>query len=254
MEKIDTVILAGGFGTRISEKTKIIPKPMISIGNDPILLHIIKKYHRAGIDSFVIATGYKFNIVNDFFKKKSLNYEKIEKNSFSFNYKIEKKIIKIKTIFTGHKTLTGTRILKIKRYIKTKKFFLTYGDGLSNVNLKELLNFHNRNKRIATITAVRPPVRFGELVIKNDLVTSFKEKPQLNDGWINGGFFVFEDNFFKIINQKQNVMLERQPLESLTKKKKLIAYKHKGFWQCMDTLRDYNILKKLNKKNAPWKK
>jgi glucose-1-phosphate cytidylyltransferase len=254
VEKIDTVILAGGFGTRISEKTKIIPKPMISIGNDPILLHIIKKYHRAGIDSFVIATGYKFNIVNDFFKKKSLNYEKIEKNSFSFNYKIEKKIIKIKTIFTGHKTLTGTRILKIKRYIKTKKFFLTYGDGLSNVNLKELLNFHNRNKRIATITAVRPPVRFGELVIKNDLVTSFKEKPQLNDGWINGGFFVFEDNFFKIINQKQNVMLERQPLESLTKKKKLIAYKHKGFWQCMDTLRDYNILKKLNKKNAPWKK
>lgn len=254
MEKIDTVILAGGFGTRISEKTKIIPKPMISIGNDPILLHIIKKYHRAGIESFVIATGYKFNIVNDFFKKKSLNYEKIEKNSFSFNYKIEKKIIKIKTIFTGHKTLTGTRILKIKRYIKTKKFFLTYGDGLSNVNLKELLNFHNRNKRIATITAVRPPVRFGELVIKNDLVTSFKEKPQLNDGWINGGFFVFEDNFFKIINQKQNVMLERQPLESLTKKKKLIAYKHKGFWQCMDTLRDYNILKKLNKKNAPWKK
>jgi glucose-1-phosphate cytidylyltransferase len=254
VEKIDTVILAGGFGTRISEKTKIIPKPMISIGNDPILLHIIKKYHRAGIESFVIATGYKFNIVNDFFKKKSLNYEKIEKNSFSFNYKIEKKIIKIKTIFTGHKTLTGTRILKIKRYIKTKKFFLTYGDGLSNVNLKELLNFHNRNKRIATITAVRPPVRFGELVIKNDLVTSFKEKPQLNDGWINGGFFVFEDNFFKIINQKQNVMLERQPLESLTKKKKLIAYKHKGFWQCMDTLRDYNILKKLNKKNAPWKK
>jgi len=254
VEKIDTVILAGGFGTRISEKTKIIPKPMISIGNDPILLHIIKKYHRAGIDSFVIATGYKFNIVNDFFKKKSLNYEKIEKNSFSFNYKIEKKIIKIKTIFTGHKTLTGTRILKIKRYIKTKKFFLTYGDGLSNVNLKELLNFHNRNKRIATITAVRPPVRFGELVIKNDLVTSFKEKPQLNDGWINGGFFVFEDNFFKIIKKKKNVMLERQPLESLTKKKKLIAYKHKGFWQCMDTLRDYNILKKLNKKNAPWKK
>ena len=254
MEKIDTVILAGGFGTRISEKTKIIPKPMISIGNDPILLHIIKKYHTAGIESFVIATGYKFNIINDFFKKKSLNYEKIEKNSFSFNYKIEKKIIKIKTIFTGHKTPTGTRILKIKRYIKSKKFFLTYGDGLSNVNLKELLNFHNRNKRIATITAVRPPVRFGELVIKNDLVISFKEKPQLNDGWINGGFFVFEDNFFKIINQKQNVMLERQPLESLTKKKKLIAYKHKGFWQCMDTLRDYNILKKLNKKNAPWKK
>ena len=254
MEKIDAVILAGGFGTRISEKTKIIPKPMIDIGNGPIIIHIIKKYQRAGIESFIIATGYKFNIINNFFKSKCLDYEKIDKNSYSFDYKIKKKIIKIKTIFTGYKTLTGTRILKIKRYIKTKKFFLTYGDGLSDVNLKRLLNFHNRYKKIATITGVRPPVRFGELVIKNDLVTSFKEKPQLNDGWINGGFFVFEDSFFKVISKRKNVMLERQPLESLTKKKKLIAYKHKGFWQCMDTMRDYNILKKLNRKNAPWKK
>ena len=254
MEKIDTVILAGGFGTRISEKTKIIPKPMIYIGNEPILIHIIKKYHRAGIESFIIATGYKFNIINDFFKLRCFNLKKIYKNSYSFDYKIKKKIIKIKVIFTGHTTLTGTRILKIRKYIKTKTFFLTYGDGLSDVNLKKLLFFHNKHKKIATITAVRPPVRFGELVIKNDLVTSFKEKPQLKDGWINGGFFVFKDSFFKIISKKKNVMLERQPLESLTKKQKLIAYKHKGFWQCMDTLRDYNILKKLNKKNAPWKK
>ena len=254
MEKIDTVILAGGFGSRISEKTKIIPKPMINIGKEPIIIHIIKKYNKVGIDSFIIATGYKFNFINSFFKSKSSNFEKIEKNSYSFDYEIKKKIIKIKTIFTGEKTLTGTRILKIKKYIKTKKFFLTYGDGLSDVNLKKLLNFHNKNKKIATITGVRPPVRFGELVIKNNLVTSFKEKPQLNDGWINGGFFVFEDSFFKIISKKKNVMLERQPLESLTRKKKLIAFKHKGFWQCMDTLRDYYILKKLNKHNAPWKK
>ena len=254
MEKIDTVILAGGFGSRISEKTKIIPKPMINIGKEPIIVHIIRKYHRAGIESFIIATGYKFNIINDFFKSRCLNYEKIEKNSYSFDYEIKKKIIKIKTIFTGEKTLTGTRILKIKKYIKTKKFFLTYGDGLSDVNLKKLLYFHDKNKKIATITGVRPPVRFGELVIKNNLVTSFKEKPQLNDGWINGGFFVFEKSFFKIINKKKNVMLERQPLESLTRKKELSAFKHNSFWQCMDTLRDYNILIKLNKKNAPWKK
>lgn len=254
MEKIDTVILAGGFGTRISEKTKTIPKPMIYIGKEPILIHIIKKYHREGIESFIIATGYKFNIINNFFKSKCINQKKIDKYSYSFDYKIKKKIIKIKVIFTGFKTLTGTRILKISKYIKTKNFFLTYGDGLSDVNLKKLLVFHNKHKKIATITAVRPPVRFGELVIKNNLVTSFKEKPQLNDGWINGGFFVFEDSFFKIISKKKNVMLERQPLEILTKKRKLIAYKHKGFWQCMDTLRDYNILKKLNKKNAPWKK
>ena len=149
--------------------------------------------------------------------------------------------------------MTGSRILKIKKYIKTNKFFLTYGDGLSNVNLKKLLNFHNKHKKIATITGVKPPVRFGELIIKNDMVISFKEKPQLSDGWINGGFFVFENSFFKIISKKINVMLERQPLESLTRKKNLIAFKHNGFWQCMDTLRDYNILKKLNKKNAPWK-
>ncbi len=131
---------------------------------------------------------------------------------------------------------------------------MTYGDGLSDVNLKKLLNFHNRYKKIATITGVRPPVRFGELVIKNDLVTSFKEKPQLNDGWINGGFFVFEDSFFEIISKKKNVMLERQPLESLTRKKKLIAYKHKGFWQCMDTLRDKMFLENLwNDGQPPWK-
>ena len=253
MEKIDTVILAGGFGTRISEKTKIIPKPMINIGKDPIIIHIIKKYQKAGLESFIIATGYKFNVINNFFKSKCLNYYKIGKNSYLFDYKIKRKIIKIKTIYTGQKTLTGTRLLKLKKYIKTKKFFLTYGDGLSDVNLNKLLNFHNKYKKTATITGVRPPVRFGELIIKNDLVTSFKEKPQLNDGWINGGFFVFENTFFKIINKKINVMLERQPLESLTRKKKLIAFKHKGFWQCMDTLRDYNVLKKLNKKNAPWK-
>ena len=253
MEKIDTIILAGGFGSRISEKTKIIPKPMINIGNEPIIMHIIKKYNNAGIESFIIATGYKFNIINNFFKSKSLKYKKIDKNSFSFICKIKKGKINIKTVYTGLETLTGTRILKLKKHIKTNKFFLTYGDGLSNVNLNKLLNFHNKHKKIATVTSVRPPVRFGELTIRNNLVTSFKEKPQLTDGWINGGFFVFENNFFKIINKKVNVMLERQPLESLTKKKELIAFKHNGFWQCMDTLRDYNILTKLNKFNAPWK-
>ncbi len=253
MEKIDTVILAGGFGSRISEKTKIIPKPMINIGNEPIIIHIIKKYNRVGIKSFIIATGYKFNVINNFFKSKSLNFEKIDKNSYSFEYKIRNSMINIKTIYTGQNTYTGTRILKLKKYINTPKFFLTYGDGLSNVNLKKLLNFHIKHKKIATVTSVRPPARFGELVIKNDLVTSFKEKPQLNNGWINGGFFVFEKSFIGIINKKINVMLERQPLSNLTKKKKLMAFKHKGFWQCMDTLRDYNILKKLNKKNAPWK-
>ena len=254
MEKIDTVILAGGFGTRISEKTKVIPKPMIKIGKDPIISHIINKYVRAGVDSFIIATGYKQNVINDYFKIKSKDFRKIDKNSYLFNLKIKDKKIEIKTIYTGQKTLTGTRVLKLKKYINSKIFFLTYGDGLSNVNLKKLLNFHHKNKKIATVTSVRPPIRFGELKIKKNSVISFKEKPQLNDGWINGGFFVFEKSFFKIINKKKNVMLERQPLESLTRRKELSAFKHNGFWQCMDTLRDYNILIKLNKKNAPWKK
>ena len=254
MEKIDAIILAGGFGTRISEKTRVIPKPMIKIGHDPIILHIIKKYHRMGTENFVIATGYKYNLINDFFKKKSINYEKIDKNSYLFDLKIKNQRIKIKTIYTGQKTLTGTRILRLKKHIQSKRFFLTYGDGLSDVNLKKLLSFHYQNKKIATVTSVRPPVRFGELKIKNNSVVSFKEKPQLNDGWINGGFFIFENTFFEIIDKKNNVMLERQPLESLTRKRSLAAFKHRGFWQCMDTIRDYEILKKLNKKNAPWKK
>ena len=177
MEKIDTVILAGGFGTRISEKTKVIPKPMIKIGKDPIISHIINKYVRAGVDSFIIATGYKQNVINDYFKIKSKDFRKIDKNSYLFNLKIKDKKIEIKTIYTGQKTLTGTRVLKLKKYINSKIFFLTYGDGLSNVNLKKLLNFHHKNKKIATVTSVRPPIRFGELKIKKNSVISFKEKP-----------------------------------------------------------------------------
>ena len=254
MEEIDTVILAGGFGTRLSEKTTIIPKPMIKLGSDPIIIHIIKKYLKHGFTSFIINTGYKYNLINRYFNKKSLNKKKISEKSFKYVIKINNIVVNIKTIFTGLSTLTGTRLLKSKKFIKTDRFFLTYGDGLSDVDLNKLLNFHLRTKKIGTVTAVRPPARFGELEIKNNLVKSFKEKPQLNDGWINGGFFVFEKKFIDLITRSQNVMLERQPLETLTKTRNFIAYKHKGFWQCMDTLRDYNLLKKMNTFDAPWKK
>jgi len=254
MEKLDTVILAGGFGTRLNEKTRNTPKPMIFLGKEPIIIHIIKKYLRSGIQSFIICTGYKFKVINNFFNKKCFNKTKIGKNSYQYFIKLNKVKIKIKTIFTGYNTFTGTRLLKIKKFLETEKFFLTYGDGLSDIDLNKLLNFHNKNKKIGTITGVRPPARFGELLIKKNIVKNFKEKPQLNKGWINGGFFVFEKKFINIINKKRNVMLERQPLETLTKKKNLVAFKHNGFWQCMDTLRDYNLLKKMNTFDAPWKK
>ncbi len=254
MEKIDTVILAGGFGTRLSEKTKYIPKPMIKLGSDPILLHIIKKYIYSGCDSFIIATGYKYNIINNYFKSKCKSLKKIGAKSYLYKLKINKTNISIKSIYTGYNSFTGTRIIKISKYINSRRFFLTYGDGLSDLDLNKLLNFHIKKKAIGTVTSVRPPARFGELIIKNNIVVSFKEKPQLTDGWINGGFFVFEKNFTKIINKKKNVMLERQPLTTLTRKKDLAAFKHYGFWQCMDTLRDYNFLKKINNKNAPWKR
>lgn len=254
MEEIDTVILAGGLGTRFSEKTKNIPKPMIKIGNEPIIMHIIKKYMLAGCKRFIITTGYKYHEINNFFRKKSKSLKKLKNKSFIYDLTINKKKIIIKTVYTGYNTFTGTRILKAKDFIESDRFFLTYGDGLSNVDIKKLLKFHIKKNKIGTVTSVRPPARFGELVINNGRVMSFKEKPQLNDGWINGGFFVFERKFLNLIDKRNNVMLERQPLEAITKTKNFVAFQHKGFWQCMDTLRDYNILKKLNTQDAPWKK
>jgi glucose-1-phosphate cytidylyltransferase len=229
------VILAGGKGSRISEYTKTIPKPMIQIGSKPIIEHIINYYRKFGFKEFLIASGYKHNVIRNYFKKKTFPS------------------VNIKIINTGSETLTGTRLKKLKNYLNDT-FMLTYGDGLSNINLKKLLKFHKKKKRSITLTAVHPPARFGELVIKDNLVNSFREKPQLNRGWINGGFFVVEPDFLKYIGNK-NVMLERSPMQSAVKKKQLTAYEHKGFWFCMDTLRDKKILENLLKKGrAPWLK
>ena len=226
------VILAGGKGTRILEYTKLIPKPMVKIGSKPILEHIINYYMRYGFKDFLIAGGYKYSIIKSYFKKK-----KISAN--------------IRVIDTGLETLTGSRLLKL-RNILNDTFMLTYGDGLSNVNLKKLLKFHRSNKKKITITAVHPPARFGELEIKNKLVTKFEEKPQLQKGWINGGFFVIEPEFLNFVGKK-NVMLERSPLLKAVKTKNLSAFKHNGFWFCMDTLRDKKVLDKMIKdKKSPW--
>tara|TARA_Y100000389_G_C17454604_1_gene517226 strand:+ start:2144 stop:2839 length:696 start_codon:yes stop_codon:yes gene_type:complete len=228
------VILAGGKGTRISEYTSSIPKPMVPIGSKPILEHIINYYIKFGFKDFIIATGYKHSIIKDYFKKKNV-------------------IAKINVINTGVETLTGLRLKKLTKELK-ETFMLTYGDGLSNINLKKLLNFHKKSKKKITLTAVHPPARFGELSISKGIVTNFEEKPQLQKGWINGGFFVVEPEFLKLIGNK-NIMLERSPLTKAVNTKNLAAYKHKGFWFCMDTLRDKKVLDGMIKsKNTPWLK
>ena len=228
------VILAGGKGTRISEYTKILPKPMIKIGTKPILEHIINYYIKFGFNDFIIAGGYKHRIIKDYLKNKFFN-------------------AKIKVIDTGVETLTGSRLKKLSNELN-ETFMLTYGDGLSNLNLKKLLRFHKSNKKLITLTAVHPPARFGELSIIKDVVTNFEEKPQLQKGWINGGFFVVEPEFLKLIGNK-NVMLERSPLAKAVKTKNLAAYKHSDFWFCMDTLRDKKVLDIMIKtKKSPWLK
>ncbi|MAV05633.1 MAG: glucose-1-phosphate cytidylyltransferase [Candidatus Pelagibacter sp.] len=230
------VILCGGFGSRLGHETNIIPKPMVKIDKDPIIVHILKQYYKYGYKEFILALGYKGEHIRNFFKKKKFKF-------------------KVQTIFTGRKTLTGGRLLKLKKYLKKEKnFMLTYGDGISNQNIRNLTKFHLKHKKTATMTVVRPPVRFGEVTLQKDKVVKFMEKPQIKTSWINGGFFVFSNKIFNYLSSL-NEMLERKPMEKLFKKKELMAFKHHGFWQCMDTQRDKELLAELiRKKNAPWMK
>lgn len=222
------VILAGGYGTRLSEYTKKIPKPMVKIKNKPILIHIMKHYANYGFKDFYIALGYKGNVIKNYFKK----------NKFSWN---------IKLVDTGINTMTGGRIKKLKKYLGNESFFATYGDGISDINLNKLLKFHKRNKKLVTLTAVRPPARFGAIKLSGNKVKFFKEKDKIDEGWINGGFFVMETSFIKYIKNSQT-FLEKEPLETVGRMGELMAYKHKGFWQCMDTKRDKDYLDKVLKK------
>lgn len=222
-------ILAGGFGSRIAEYTKNVPKPMIEINKKPIIQHIINYYMKFGFNDFVVATGYKSEVISEYFNK------------------IQNKKFNIKIVFTGKKTMTGGRIKRLEPYL-TDTFMLTYGDGLCNVDLKKLLTFHKKNQKLVTVTAVRPLSRFGVLELKNNLVKNFKEKVQMKEGWINGGFFVMEKKFLKFINGDKSI-LEQDPLEKVCKNKQLSAYRHEGFWHCMDTKRDKDNLEKILKKN-----
>ena len=240
------IILAGGLGTRLSEYTELIPKPMVSIGSRPILWHIMKHYSSFGHKDFFIALGYKSEIIKEYF----FNYS-ILNSDFSINLKTGKITNEksenvdwnVNLIDTGQNSLTGGRVKRLKNFIGNETCLLTYGDGLSDINISKLIEFHKDHKKLVTVSAVRPPARFGQLEIKNNLVESFKEKPQINEGWINGGFFVMEPEIFKYIKNDKTI-LERYPLEKICKLKKLGAFKHNGFWQCMDTLRDKKLLEK----------
>ena len=231
-----TVILAGGLGTRLAEYTESIPKPMVQIGDKPILSHIMNFFQSFGYNDFIIAAGYKKEIIIDY-------------------YKDTKEFKNLKIIDTGENSMTGGRLLRLKSYFEEgENFFMTYGDGLATVNLDDLKKFHLNNKKVATVTAVRPPVRFGELEIKGNEVINFEEKPQAKAGWINGGFFVLNSKIFGYIDNDKT-LFEKEPMTRLYKDKNLLAYKHNGFWKCMDTLRDKIDLEKiLDTKGQLWKK
>ena len=222
------VILAGGLGTRLSEYTHSIPKPMIKIKGRPIIYHIMKHYSKYGFKEFYIAIGYKGKIIKKYFNK----------NSFGW---------KINLIETGKKTMTGGRLKRLTKYLKNEKFLLTYGDGLSNINISKLIKFHIKKKKLVTMTAVRPPARFGAIKFKGDNVKYFKEKSKLDEGWINGGFFVMEAKFLNYIKDDYT-FLEREPLERVCRENQLVAYKHNDFWQCIDTKRDLDLIKENYKK------
>lgn len=251
-----TLILAGGLGSRLAEETEVKPKPMIEIGGRPILWHIMQYYAHFGVNEFVIALGYKGDAIKRYF----LDYQLISRNLTVdlANGDIDmhgsgRESWKVHLIETGVDTNTGGRVKRLEQWLRNEPFMLTYGDGLSNVDIDALLKFHREQQRIATVTAVRPPSRFGGLVFDGDIVQDFIEKPQIGEGWINGGFMVFEPTVFQYLKSDSD-SLEMNALEQLAQDRQLVAFRHDGFWQCMDTLRDKRLLEDFwQQSNAPWK-
>jgi len=252
------VILAGGLGTRLSEETDLKPKPMVEIGGKPILWHIMKIYSYYGFNDFIICCGYKGYYIKEYFANYFLHQADITidlvENSINV-HKSKAEPWKITMVDTGLNTLTGGRIKRIQEYVGNETFMLTYGDGVSDVNIPQLLEFHKKSGKKATLTAVQPSGKFGALGISNDnTITSFKEKPSGDGAWINGGFFVLEPSIFDYINEGDKTIWERTPLENLSKDNQLSAYKHGGFWRPMDTLRDKLDLEEYwNQNIAAWK-
>ena len=229
------IILAGGFGTRLSEYTNTIPKPMIQVGNKPILHHIMQFYANFGHTDFYVALGYKGEVIKKYFSNIDSDWN-------------------INLIDTGANSMTGGRVKRLQKFIGQETFMLTYGDGLSDININNLISFHKNHGKMVTISAVRPPARFGALKLKDSEVVSFKEKSQLTESWINGGFFVMEPDFFEMLSSDETV-LEKEPLERAASMKELIAFRHEGFWQCMDHKLDKDLLDEMcSKREAPWLK
>jgi len=250
------VILAGGLGTRLSEETGVKPKPMVEIGGKPILWHIMKIYSHYGFNEFIICLGYKGYMIKEYFANYFLHMSDVTidmKNNQTEIHHNYSDPWKISLIDTGDTTMTGGRVKKIRPYLEDEPFMLTYGDGVSDIDVPKLVEFHKKKSKIGTLTAVRPPGRFGALNIQNDdQVTEFMEKPKGDGGYINGGFFVFEPAVFDYLDNDSTI-LERSPLESLAKEGELNAFRHEGFWYAMDTLRDKNHLEELWVNNrAPW--
>ena len=251
------VILAGGLGTRLSEETNLIPKPMIEIGGHPILWHIMKIYSYWGFNEFVILTGYKSHIIKDYFINYYTRYSDITidmTNNTVELHNIRNEPWKVSMLYTGADTMTGGRLLKAKEFIGKERFMLTYGDGLSDINMPLLIETHEKKKKLATLTAVQPIGKFGAISIaENGNITSFREKPVGDDGWINGGYFIMEPGIFDYLTDGDATILEKKPLEQLSNNGQLNAYKHSGFWKAMDTLRDKTDLTNMwMDHKAPW--
>jgi len=252
-----TVILAGGLGTRISEETHLKPKPMIEIGGKPILWHIMKIYSSHGLNDFIICCGYKGYIIKEYFANYFLHMSDV-----SFNFNDNKMTVheknaepwKVTLVDTGEQTMTGGRLKRVQKYLGKDAFCFTYGDGLCDINVRELINYHNSQNTLATVTAVRPPSRFGSIYMDGNIVKKFVEKPLGDGSWINGGFFVLSPESLQYIKRGDETIWEGEPMQLLTKLGELSAYKHTGFWHPMDTLRDKNYLEKLwYAGDAPWK-
>jgi len=251
------VLLAGGFGTRLSEETELRPKPMVEIGGHPILWHIMKTYSFWGFNEFVILTGYKSHVIKDYFINYYTRYSDVTidmVNNTVELHKIRSEPWKVTVLYTGPNTMTGGRLLRARKVLDDKRFLLTYGDGVSDVNIPELVKCHEKAGKIATLTTIQPEGRFGSIQINtNGTVESFKEKPRGDGAWINGGFFVMEPGILDYLTDGDSTILERDPLERLTKAGQLNAYKHTGFWRAMDTLRDKNeLIDMWTKGTAPW--
>ena len=249
------ILLAGGFGTRLAEYTDVIPKPMVPVGGKPILWHIMKTYAHFGHKDFYIALGYKADVVKDYF----LNYPALN-SDFSIDlssgrvtpHQLDSLDWRVTLVNTGEHSMTGGRVKRLESFIGNEAFLLTYGDGVADIDIGELLKFHKSHGKMVTVSAVRPAARFGELDLDSQRVVSFQEKPQLHNGWVNGGYFVIEPEFFDLIDGDAT-LLEREPLERVTQAGELMAYRHEGFWQCMDTLRDKRTLEAIWENSAaPW--